>query len=57
MKKRLTQHFLGRHLLPEWRVHRGLLPQQICARQVVPILLIRVILEHYLTPFHWPQLA
>jgi hypothetical protein len=40
MKKRLTQHFLGRLLLPDQRVHRGFLPQQICAWQVVPVLLI-----------------
>jgi hypothetical protein len=34
MKNRLTQHFLRRRLLPDWRVHCGLLPQRICARQV-----------------------
>jgi hypothetical protein len=57
MKKRLTQHFLRRRLLLDRRVHRGLLPKRICARQVVPVFLIRVVLEHHLMPFHQPQLA
>jgi hypothetical protein len=57
MKNRLTQQFLRRRLLPDRRVHRGLLPQRICALRVVPVLLIRVVLEHHLTSFHRPQLA